>query len=182
MRVHAAHGRVAAFNRRGIGGGVAQLLQTPLNTAHRTRGIANSHFDHALPFTPLHDLHMRQRARDTIAPLGQASSTALSAGLVGNAENLRKQAGITGFTARMHLCQACGRFQGTALRQVIRHTHRFFLSHFRIPQGSVLALAELGSTASAAQIAYLIFRVNLADRQVIPSRLPVRCAPLVHTC
>jgi hypothetical protein len=48
--------------------------------------VANTYFDHALAFTPLHDLDMRQRARDTIAQVGQAPSTALSVGLVGNTD------------------------------------------------------------------------------------------------
>jgi hypothetical protein len=58
MSIHAASGAVASFNRRCIRGGVAQLLQNPLNTPHRAVDVANSDFDHALAFTPLHDLHM----------------------------------------------------------------------------------------------------------------------------
>src|SRR5262245_49883158 len=97
MGIHAASSAIAPFNGRCVRSGVAQLVQNTFNATHRAGNLANIDFDHALNFTPLDDLYMGQRARDTVTHVGKASAVPLTARTVGLSENLWEQTGIAGF-------------------------------------------------------------------------------------
>src|SRR5581483_1899099 len=98
MSIHASRGAVPPLNGGGIGCGVTQLLQDTLDATLGAMRVADIDFYHALPFAPLDDLHMRQRARDTVAHVGKAPATALPTGTIGLPKNRWEQADITGFT------------------------------------------------------------------------------------
>jgi hypothetical protein len=97
MSIHAPRGAVPPFNGGGVRGGVAQLVKDLLNAALRTMSVADVHGYHALAFSMFHDLDMRQRARDTVAQVGEAPPIPLTTGTVGLSENLWEQAGIADF-------------------------------------------------------------------------------------
>ncbi len=81
-------------------GSVAQLVKRLLNTTPTPMGIADVHRHHPLAFPMLHDLDMRQRARNTVVQVGKAPSIRLATGPVGLSENLWEQADIAGFAIR----------------------------------------------------------------------------------
>src|SRR5581483_10955929 len=74
--------------------------QRLLNATLRTMGIADVHRYDVLPFPMLDNLHMRQRAGDTVAQFRKAPPTTLAAGAIGLAEDCREQTGIAGFAIR----------------------------------------------------------------------------------
>jgi hypothetical protein len=75
--------------------------------------------------------------------------------------------------ARMDFCQPCCCLEAASFGQMVRHRYRLLLTHFRIPQRRVLALAELCATAATVQIPDSIFSVRFANGQIVLSRLPV---------
>jgi len=80
-----------------VRGGVAQLLQDPLNAPHRAMNLANIDFNDALTFPMLDDLHMGERPRNAVTHFRKASAVALTWRAISHAENLREQAGIADF-------------------------------------------------------------------------------------
>src|SRR5436190_9313671 len=100
--------------------------------------VANSDFDHTLAFTPLHDLDMGQRPRNTVAQDRKAPAVALTTGAIGLSENLREQTGIAGFTVGeqdqlLTIGKALGRiFQQTPDERLIALT--LHLRHDKLAQ------------------------------------------------
>jgi hypothetical protein len=90
MGIHAASSAVAPFNRRGVWGGVAQLLQATVDAPLGAMHITPIDFDHTLPLPMLDDLHMGQRPRNAVAHVGKAPAVPLTREAIGLSENLRE--------------------------------------------------------------------------------------------
>ena len=97
MGAHAPRRPVAAFNGGRIGRGIAQMVESLLNTTLRTMGVADVHGHEALPFPMFHNLHVSQRSGDTVTQFGKAPPITLAAGAIGLAKDLGEQTGITSF-------------------------------------------------------------------------------------
>ena len=79
---------------------IAQLLKHLMDKGLRTMRIANVHRDDATALAVFDDLNVRQRARDAVAHLREAASTAVSTGAIRLSENFWKQASVTGLAIR----------------------------------------------------------------------------------
>lgn len=97
VSIHPSGGAVPPFNGRGIGGGVAQVLQNPLEATLRAMSRADLDCHDALALAMLDDLDLGQRPRDTLTDIGKAPAIPLATGAIGLPENLREEALILGF-------------------------------------------------------------------------------------
>ena len=83
---------------------------------------------------------------------------------------------------RIHLEQAGCAFQRAAFGQMFANRHGFGFSHFRVPQGGLLAFTELAAADATTLVANLVGTVVLSHRQIVLTGLPVQFAAPVDTC